>query len=161
LFSQHYDPETGEVNEAVQKQIDDLEPSAEKKCIAIQSWIAKMESEERELDALLYQIEMRKAAYSKEIEKLNNYLFTNMKRCGIKEIKCPLFRLRIKTNPYSTEILDQDQIPERFMVTREIVKVETKPDKNAIKEEVIKTGVQVPGALVSQKEKLEISINKI
>lgn len=161
LFSQLYNEETGEIDMEIQAQLDVLEPSTEKKCIAIQSWVNKLESEDRELDILIDQIGKRKSAYSKEIKKMSDYLYNNMKRCGIKEIRCPLFKLRIKVNPYSTEIFEETQIPKQFMKTREIVKTETKPDKNAIKEEVLKTGIQVPGAFVQQKEKLEISLTKI
>jgi hypothetical protein len=157
LFSQLYDPETGEVNMEIQAQIDALEPSSEKKCIAIQHWIEKLESEDRELDALMQRVKERKAVYAKEIERMNNYLFNGMKRAGIKEIKCPYFKLRIKTNPFSTDILEPLLIPDKYIRRTEKVVVSETPDKNAIKEEVLRTGIQVPGAYVHQKEKLEIS----
>jgi Siphovirus Gp157 len=157
LFSQLYDPETGEVNMEIQAQLNALEPSIEKKCIALQSWINKLESEERELDALMHQIENRKAAYAAEIEKLDNYLYVNMKSVGIKEIKCPYFKIRIKVNPFSTDILNADEIPKRFIKRTEKMIIAETPDKNAIKEEVLRTGIQVPGAYVYQKEKLQVS----
>jgi hypothetical protein len=69
--------------------------------------------------------------------------------------------LKIKNNPYSTNIVDENKIPERFMRTRIIEKKEIKPDKNAIKEEVLKTGIQIEGAIVEQKTKLEILTDKI
>jgi hypothetical protein len=77
------------------------------------------------------------------------------------EVKSPFFTIRLKKNPYSTDITDASQIPIQYMNTREIVKVETKPDKNAIKEEVLKTGVQIPGANVHQKVQLQILIDKL
>ena len=161
LFSQLYDHETGEVSLEVQAQIDALEPSTEKKCISIQSWIQKLESEDHELDMLIKQIQIRKAAYAAEIERMNNYLYNGMKRNGIKEIKCPLFKIRIKLNPFSTDILDQAAIPEKYIKKTEKVVVSETPDKNAIKEEVLRTGIQVPGAYVHQKEKLVITFDKI
>lgn len=161
LLSQLYDQETGEVNEIVQAKLNALEPDIEKKCIAVSQWIRKMESEERELDQLMLEIEDRKNAYQKEIERQMNYLQLNMKKEGIKEIKCPYFTVRIKKNPYTTDVIDEALLPSKFMKSREIVKVETKPDKNAIREEVLKTGEQVPGAYVYQKEKLEILTDKI
>lgn len=161
LFSQLYDAETGEVNLEVQAQIDELEPSTEKKLISVQNWIQKLESERSELDTLTKQIEERKMAYDSEIERMNHYLFSNMKRCGIKEIKCPLFKIRIKANPFSTDILNKDIIPEKYIKRTENIVILSAPDKNAIKEEVLKTGVQVPGAYVHQKEKLVITFDKI
>jgi len=50
LLSQLYNHETGEVDMDVQAQLDALEPSAEKKCIAITSWIRKMEADKAELE---------------------------------------------------------------------------------------------------------------
>lgn len=160
LIDQLYDYETGEVNMEVQSRLDELEPSIEKKCIAITSWIRKMQSEERELENLMREVIERRDAYKNKINKCSEYLETNMERCGIKEVKCPYFTIRLKKNPYSTEIVDESLIPKEFMKTREIVKIETKPDKNAIKEEFLK-GNSIPGANVTQKNKLEILINKI
>ena len=84
-----------------------------------------------------------------------------MTKQGIKEIKCPFFTIKIKKNPYSTDIIDDELIPTQFMKTKEIIKVETKADKTAIKDEVLRTGEQVPGAYVYQKERLEILTDKI
>ena len=45
LLSELYNPETGEINEIVQAQLNALEPNIEKKCVAVSQWIRKMESE--------------------------------------------------------------------------------------------------------------------
>lgn len=161
LFSQLYDHETGEINEAVDAQLSALQPVTEKKCIAIGAYIKDLESEKREIEFLKAEIAKREAAYTKEIGKWHTYLQSNMERCGITVVKSPYFTVKLKKNPYSTDIYDEDQIPEKYMKTREIVKVEVKPDKNAIKEEVLKTGVQIPGASVQQKTKLEILTDKL
>jgi hypothetical protein len=161
LLGQLFDHETGEINEFVQNKIDALEPNIEKKCIAIGQWIKLKEKEKREIEWMKEQILSREEAYDKEINRLHGYLKYHMENMGIKKISSPYFCLEIKTNPYSTDILDMDKIPNKFMATKEIVKVEIKPDKNAIKEEVIKTGQQVEGAYVSQKTKLVISTDKI
>jgi hypothetical protein len=161
LFSQLYDHETGEINMEIQAQIDALEPSAEKKCIAVTQWINSMRGDKREIEFLRSELLKREAAYDEEITWWERYLRTNMERLKITEVQCPYFTIRLKKNPYSTDILDESLIPERFMRTREIIKTEVKPDKNAIKDEVIKTGVQIPGASVQQKTKLEILTDKI
>lgn len=161
LLSQLYNHETGEVDIEVDKQLSALSDSAENKCIAVASWIKNMEADKKQIEYMKEEILKREAAYQKEIDKRSQYLQYNMEALGISEVKCPYFTLRIKKNPYSTEIFDESQIPEQYMRTREIVKTETKPDKNAIKEEVLRTGAQVPGASVQQKTKLEILTDKI
>lgn len=161
LIPQLYDYETGEINMEVQAQIDALSDTAENKCIAIASWIKKMESDKQQIVFMKEEILKREAAYDKEINKRLDYLKTNMEGCGITEVKCAYFTLRIKKNPYSTDISDASKIPEQFIRTKKIVKTEKTPDKNAIKEEFVKTGVQVPGAFVQKKTKLEILTDKI
>lgn len=161
LLPELYNTETGEVNMEIQAQIDALEQDGEKKCIAVSSYIKKLEAEEREIQFMKKEILERESAYHKEIDRMHSYLKTNMLRCGISVVKSRLFTIKLKTNPYSTDIDDESQIPERFMRTREIIKVERKPDKNAIKEEVLKTGIQVPGANVAQKLKIEILTDKL
>ena len=161
LLSCLYDTETGEINEEVEKKLNELSDSGENKCIAIQKWILNLESEKKQIEIMEEQLALRKSAYEKEIEKRYNYLESNMKGLGIKEISCPYFKIRLKTNPPSTDILDEKLIPEKFIVTKEITKTERKPDRMAIKEEVLKTGVQVPGAFVHQKTKLEISFKTL
>jgi Gp157 protein len=161
LMQDLYDVETGEINDIVQAKLDALEPSIDQKCVAVSKWIRHMESQQRELDGAINDLANRKRAYDKEITKFNRYLQENMERAAVKEISCPYFTIRLRKNPFCTDIIDENAIPEKFMKTREIVKVESKPDKNAIKEEVMRTGQQVPGAFVSQKNKLEILTDKI
>lgn len=159
LLSELYDHETGEINEIVQAKLDLLEPTVEKKCIAVSKYIRKMESDEKELDRLIEEIENRKNSYKKEINKYKNYLEYNMQKQNIKEVKCPYFTIRLRKNPYSTEIVNKEIIPKEFI--KKEIKIEESINKTLIKEEVLKTGVQVPGAYVSQKNKLEILTSKV
>jgi hypothetical protein len=161
LFSQLYDAETGEVDEVVDAQLSALSTDVQKKCVAVATWIKSMESEQREIEHLKNEILNREAAYKKEISKWHDYLKSNMERCKISEVKCPYFTLKIKKNPFSTEIFDESLLPSKFMVEREVVRIDKKADKNAIKEEVLRTGVQIPGACVQQKTQLQILTDKI
>ena|ERR1700688_2158185 len=161
LMSQLYDYETGEVNEIVQAKIDMVDQTIERKCISVSKYIRHLESEQREIDSFINDMEERKAAYLNEIQRYRDYLKNNMKSQGITEIKCPFFTIKLKKNPYGTDIINESEIPEEFMRKREVVKTEIKPDRNAIKEEVLRTGIQVQGAYVSQKDKLDILIDKV
>jgi len=161
LLSQLYDYETGEINEEADRQLKSLAITTEEKCIALTNWIKKLEAERNQIAYMKKEILEREAAYDNEIAKRLSYLKSSMEGMGINEIKCPYFTLHIKKNPYGTEILDESQVPPEFMRTRQIIKSETKPDKNAIKEKVLATGLQVAGARVSQKKELKISLTKI
>jgi hypothetical protein len=161
LLSQLYDYETGEVNKEIEEKLNASSHSIEKKCISVASYIQHLESERAQLDHIKKQIKEREAAYDDKIEGLEKYLKSNMEYHGIEKVECPYFTIRIKNNPYSTEILDESLIPKDYINYKVIEKVETKPDKNAIKEQVLKTGQQIPGAYVSKKTQLKIEIGRI
>lgn len=156
LLSNLYNYETGEVNEVVQEELNKLIPNEEQKFIAVTKWIKKLEYDMKEVDRFIEEVKSRKNAYEKEIERFQKYLKDNMEKIGIKEISCPYFSIKIKKNPIGTDIIDEEKIPPIFLRAKETVKIDIKPDKNAIKEEFLKTGVQVPGAYVSQKNRIEI-----
>lgn len=159
LLSELYDSETGEVNELVQKQLDDLYPNVEQKLISITHYLKKIEAEKRELDNFIEEVKKRKKSYEDEIEKWKSRIEESMKINGISEIRCPYFSMRIKKNRYSTDIYDIRQIPSEFLKVKTVVI--TDADKESIKKHVLETGEIIPGAHISQKEVLEISINKI
>ena len=161
LFNRLYDQETGEIDMNVQAQIDALEPSVDKKCIALGNWIKRMEADKKQIEYMKEEILKRDAAYEKEINKWTQYLHSNMTRLKMTEAECPYFTIKVKSNPYSTEITNASILPPQFIKTRTVTKTESSPDKNAIKEEVRKTGVQIPGALVHQKTKLEMITKKV
>lgn len=161
LISQLYDHETGEVDSAIEEKLSASSQSVENKCISVASYIQHLESEKAQLDHIKKQIKEREAAYEAKIERMERYLKSNMEYAGIEKVECPYFTIRIKANPYSTEILDESLIPKDLMTHRLIEKVEVKPDKNAIKEQVLNSGIQVPGAYVSKKTQLKIEIDKI
>lgn len=154
LLSQLYDHETGEVNAEVENQLSASSKSVKEKCIAVADYIQHLENS-------LSQLSERKTAYEKKIRQMENYLQYNMEYHGIDKIECPFFTVRIKTNPYSTEILDEELIPIDYMNYKVIEKIEAKPDKTKIKEQFLKTGLQVPGTYVTKKTQLKIEIDKI
>jgi hypothetical protein len=161
LLNKLYDHETGEIDSLVSADLDSLTPSFEQKCLSIGSYIKSLEAEKKEVEYLRQEIIRRDEAYNKKIDRMFDYLHTNMLKCGIKEIKSPYFKLKIKENPYSTEVYDQSQIPEEFVMTKIIQKIETKPDKNKIKDSFLQTGEQIPGTVVTRKTRLEILTDEI
>lgn len=161
LLNELYDLETGEVNTSVEAQINALQLSTENKCIAVGSYIKNLEAEKNQLEIFQENLDKRKQKYEKAINKFTNDIKMTMEERGISEVKCPIFTIKLKKNPYKTDIIEESLIPEEFINKREIVKVECKPDKEKIKEEVLKTGKQIPGAYVHQQNKLLISIDKV
>lgn len=161
LLSELYNHETGEVNELVEAQLNALAPLVNDKCIAVAHWIKKIEANKRELEHIKEEINKREETYNNAINRWYDYLKSNMEKCGLKKVECPYFTIKIRNNPISTTIINEFDIPAKYLITKEITKVVTVPDKNAIKEEVLKTGKQIPGTNVSKKTKIEIIIDKL
>jgi len=78
-----------------------------------------------------------------------------MERAGFEKIECPLFKLSIRKNPPSVEILDQLSLPPEFMRTPEPKPPVPAPDKAAIKA-ALQAGKDVPGARLAQGTRLEV-----
>jgi hypothetical protein len=95
---------------------------------------------------------IRRDRLTKQTQSLSEYLQYNLQKLSIVEIKsCPYFKIRIKQCPASVDIFDEKAIPPEYW--RE--KVTTSIDKIRLKE-VLNEGVEVPGASIQRKLKLEI-----
>jgi hypothetical protein len=95
----------------------------------------------------------RRKALETRAASLRRYLLENMLHAGIKRVECPEFVIAVRDNPPAVEVFDADQIPAEFTYM---------PDppaplisKNAIKD-AIKAGREVPGARLTQGQRLEI-----
>ena len=152
-----FDPETGEIDETKLKEFEFTEACFKDKSINVAAYINNLISEDKAIETAINRMCDRRDKLNNKIDWLINYLKSNMERCNITEVKCPYFVIALRKNPYSTEIMDEALIPKEFMIEKEIKRIDIKPDKTAIKEHVLKTGEQVPGAFVSQKNKLIIT----
>lgn len=107
------------------------------------------------IDAEIARLTALKAHRQKVADGLRAYLKDNMERAGIEKIECPLFRLTIKKNPPSVELLDTSALPAEFWHTPEPKPPVAAPDKTAIKT-ALAAGVVVPGARLVQGTRLEV-----
>jgi len=107
------------------------------------------------IDAEIARLQALKAHRQKVADGLRAYLKDNMERAGFEKIECPLFKLSIRKNPPSVEILDQLSLPPEFMRTPEPKPPVPAPDKAAIKA-ALQAGKDVPGARLAQGTRLEV-----
>jgi len=107
------------------------------------------------IDAEIARLTALKVHRQKVADGLRAYLKDNMERAGIEKIECPLFRLTIKKNPPSVELLDTSALPAEFWRTPEPKPPVAAPDKTAIKT-ALAAGVVVPGARLVQGTRLEV-----
>ena len=89
----------------------------------------------------------------KRADSIKAYLHSCMALAGVQKIEHPQFTLSIAKNPISVQILDDKQIPAKFM--RQPEPPPPAPDKKAIKA-AIEAGEEVPGAKLAQSTSLRI-----
>ena len=107
------------------------------------------------IDAEIARLTALKAHRQKVADGLRSYLKDNMERAGIEKIECPLFKLTIKKNPPSVEVIDSLSLPPEYWRTPEPKPPVAAPDKAAIKA-ALQDGKDVPGARLNQGTRLEV-----
>lgn len=103
-------------------------------------------------DAAIKRMKASRDADQRRIDFIEEYLKSNMSRCGITEISCPEFTAKLYPNrDESVEIEDLGKIPCQYVEE----KITYQADKKAIKE-AIKRGEDIEGAKIVSKHRLTI-----
>lgn len=147
------DPADAAGMEAVSNAIAQVGDEFNAKAVAIVHYSKNIGSDIDAIDAEIKRLTARKKAIQSRDEWLKGYLLSNMQACGITEIKCPVFTIRLRDNPESVVIDDEAAIPAEFMKTPP--PPAATPDKDAIKA-AIKEGRDVPGVHIERKQRIEI-----
>lgn len=146
--------ENGELSQEMMESLDSLKDDFENKAISVACYIKNIEAEEAAIEHAIDDMKVRKAKLTKKAESLSDYLQCNLQKLSINEIKSsPYFKIKLKQCPPSVDVFDEKAIPPEFW--REKVTTTTSVDKIKLKE-VMSEGVEVPGATIQRKLKLEI-----
>lgn len=151
ILSETFNQETEELSENVLARLDEITDKMEEKGIAVASYIKNLEAERNAIEDAKKEMAARESRLDRKAIWLTSYLQSNMERCGISEIKSPYFVVKIKKCPFSTEIFDEESIPNEYKKTKEVVSI----DRIKIKEEIL-AGVVIPGVRIKQNNRLEI-----
>ena len=144
--------ETGEITQAMFDAMDGLKEEFENKAISVASYIKNIEAEEEAIKQAMDGMKKRRDALKNKAESLTDYLHESFVKMGISEIDTsPYFKIRVKKCPVSVDVFDDLALPDEYL--RE--KVVTSIDKIKLKE-VLSEGVEVPGACLQRRTKLEI-----
>lgn len=134
----------------LQKQLEELLINKSNSIIQyiqnIQSNIDAIKNEENRLKSTRQYLENRQ-------EKFKDYVLNCMEKIKAKEIITSSGILKVRNNPLSVEIKDEDLIPNRYK--KQVI--ETKIDKNLIKEDFKTTGEMLDGIeYITTKKSLNI-----
>lgn len=111
--------------------------------LQLNAWVEMADKEAKRVTAI-------KNAYKKTSESLKQRITDAMERYDIKEVKDATIKVSLRKS-VQTIIDDLDQVPKQYKV----VKVETTPDKTAIKK-AIQDGEIIEGAHLEEKNNLQI-----
>lgn len=143
--------ENGEINSSALTILDEKNNLIQNKCIGISKYIKNLESEYKAVEEAAKQMKARLDALDNRIEGFKRYLLEGMEHCGISEIKCPQFVIKVKKNPLSVDVFNERLLPNRFIRKVEEIRI----DKKAIKDAIV-DGETIAGACLRQNMRLEI-----
>lgn len=146
-----FDHETGEINENAVKELDKIEKNINEKSVSIASYIKNIEAESNAIINAVISMKRRVNHLENKMSYLNDYLKSNMERCGINEIKSPYFVLKLKKCPVSVILLNEELIPSHYKKVTKITSI----DKTKIKQDLL-DGRLIQGATLKANLRLEI-----
>lgn len=136
--------------EVMQDTLDSIEDAIENKAENIAKLIRNLESDVSAYKEEEDRLKTKRQATENKVKWLKTYLEDNMKLTGKTKFKSGMFNFSIQKNPASVNILDERIIPEEFLIPQ-LPKI----DKTSLKE-ILKRGIEVPGAELKQTEGLRI-----
>ncbi|WP_048784131.1 siphovirus Gp157 family protein [Streptococcus sp. 263_SSPC] len=136
--------------EVMKDTLDSIEDAIESKAENIAKLIRNLESDVTAYKEEEERLKTKRQATENKVKWLKTYLEDNMKLTGKTKFKSGMFNFSIQKNPASVNITDEKIIPEEFLIQQP-----PKVDKTSLKE-ILKRGIEVPGAELKQTEGLRI-----
>lgn len=136
--------------EVMKDTLDSIEDAIENKAENIAKLVRNLESDVSAYKEEEDRLKTKRQAMENKVKWLKTYLEDNMKLTGKTKFKSGMFNFSIQKNPISVNITDERIIPEEFLIQQP-----PKVDKTSLKE-VLKNGIEVPGAELKQTEGLRI-----
>ncbi len=134
------------------KLIDELIDDFDNKSLNVARYILNLEAESEAIKKAADEMLKRSKSLSNAANSLRNYLKDNIEKTGlIDPIKCAHFVIKLKKNPPSLVVDNEEIIPDAYKIKTEVISI----DKNAIKRDILE-GFLVEGARVETKKTLVI-----
>lgn len=136
--------------EVMKDTLDSIEDAIESKAENIAKLVRNLESDVSAYKEEEDRLKTKRQATENKVKWLKTYLEDNMKLTGKTKFKSGMFNFSIQKNPANVNITDEKAIPEEFLIQQP-----PKVDKTSLKE-ILKRGIEVPGAELKQTEGLRI-----
>lgn len=144
IFELLYDEESNldTLEETLQSLSDAIEVKAEN----MGKFIAMLKADESAIEKEVERLMARKKARQNRIQRIRDYLQSQMELMGKDKITTPIMTISLQNNPPALEIEDEFAVPTEFII---IIPERKEVDKAKVKE-ALKSGREVPGARLTQ-----------
>lgn len=139
--------------ETVQNTLEALQGELQVKATNVAAFCRNLESLAESIKTAEERMSHRRKIIENRVASIKNYIKTCMESSGITKIESPEFKLSIKKNPPSVEIVNDVIIPDRYL--KYPVPPPPSLDKKAIADD-LKNSVEIPGARLVQNTRLSI-----
>jgi hypothetical protein len=136
--------------EAILNTLEGLKGTLEQKAMNVSAYIRNIEAEATALKHEEQAFKKRRQRLEKMVARYKNYLLINMQKCGIKQISCPHWDIKLHKGIGKTYISDPQLIPERYM------RVKPEPNIEEIRKALLQ-GIYIPGAHLIKDPSVKIS----
>jgi hypothetical protein len=99
----------------------------------------------------MQEMKTRADKLNNKIENIKTWLKSNLEKCDIKEINSPHFDIKIKLNPESVVVKDENLVP--YFYFKEIIRRQL--DKSLLSK-ALKDNMIIPGVFLERRTRLEI-----
>jgi hypothetical protein len=142
-----HDQDDESLQDAIVSTLESVEYEFKDKVIDCAKYIKNLQSQSDAIKQATDDMLKRKSAMDKRIENVKRYVLQNMQATQIKNVECEFFKVSLKTNPPSVQIINMELIPADF--TRQKITFE-------VDKKVIKQAGGCDGAIVVQNQSLMI-----
>ena len=135
------------------EQLDALQIAFQDKSIACACVIKNLSAEVNAIESELKRLQDLKATRQNNVDRLKAYILANMKAAGLSKVENGVHSLRIAQSPLSITVTDEASVPVEFKIEEVNVKI----DRQAIAEQIKRSGEIPEGIQATQGEHLRIS----
>lgn len=141
-------------NEDVITALDAIQGDFNDKAVNTVMIIKRAEGDIDIIDAEIKRLQAMKKARQNDVERVKSYLKTNMVRTGILKIESPLFKISYSERKNSVVEIDEELFLKNNL-NDDLIKVDVKPSKTAIKK-ALEKGENIVGAKLIDSQVLMI-----
>lgn len=141
-------------NEDIVTALDAIQDDFNDKAVNTVMAIKMAEGDIGVIDTEIKRLQEMKKVRQNKVERVRNYLKTNMARTGILKIECPLFKISYSERKNGVVEID-DALFLANNLNDDLIKIEIKPSKDAIKK-ALKNGEDIVGAKLVDSQVLMI-----